>query len=158
NLATLYRDQGQHDKAEPLLVEAVVEARKTYGLGHANTQTMLSHLTILYSKKGTPERAEPLLREMVEFLREHPGEQSDLLAKGLERLAGNMLEQKKYTQAEQCGRECLALRRVEEPPWPAPRGAAERVLRRRGARTLRVTVGRRCGAILREDAPEPGAG
>jgi serine/threonine protein kinase/tetratricopeptide (TPR) repeat protein len=115
NLATLYRDQGQHDKAEPLLVEAVAEARKTYGLGHADTQTFLSHLTILYHMKGTPERAEPLLREMVEFLRGHPGEQSYVLANGLERLAGNLLEQKKYAQAESCARECLALRSKHRP-------------------------------------------
>ncbi len=117
NLAVLYRDQGQYEKAEALFLEALAAARKTYGLGGNDTQNILSHLTMLFSKKGTPERAEPFLRELVSFLREHPGDRSYLLGNGLGDLAFNLLEQKKYTEAEPVARECLAIRSKNKPEW-----------------------------------------
>jgi serine/threonine protein kinase/tetratricopeptide (TPR) repeat protein len=117
NLAVLYRDQGQYGKGEPLFLEALAEARKTYGPGHADTQNILSHLTILYSKKGTPERTEPYLRDLVSFLREHPGDRSYLLGNGLGDLAFNLLELKKYAEAEPVARECLAIRSKNKPEW-----------------------------------------
>src|SRR5262249_38234737 len=58
---------------------------------------------------------EPLLRELVSFLRGQPGPESYLLANELGYLAGNLLEQKKYAEAEAFARECLAIRGKYRP-------------------------------------------
>ena len=76
-----HRDR--YSEAESLLREAIARSKETHGLAHDDTHTAISHLAILYRKQGTPHLSEPLLRELVEFVREHPGQGSYLYANEL---------------------------------------------------------------------------
>jgi tetratricopeptide (TPR) repeat protein/tRNA A-37 threonylcarbamoyl transferase component Bud32 len=115
NLAVLYRECRRYGEAEPLFREAVAGARKTFGLGHPNTHHLINHLAILHGKQGKPHLAEPLLRELVSFLKDQPGPKSVYYANGLGCLSENLLEQKKYAEAEPFARDCLAIRAKNRP-------------------------------------------
>jgi eukaryotic-like serine/threonine-protein kinase len=115
NLGVLYRDRDRYSEAESLLREAIARSKETYGLAHDDTHTAIAHLTILYRKQGKPHLSEPLLRESVEFVRKHPGQGSYLYANELGYLADNLLDQKKYAEAEPFARECLAIRAKNKP-------------------------------------------
>ncbi len=115
NLGVLYRDRDRYSEAESLLREAIARSKETFGLAHDDTHTAISHLAILYRKQGTPHKSEPLLRESVEFVRKHPGQGSYLYANELGYLSDNLLDQKKYAEAEPFARECLAIRAKNKP-------------------------------------------
>jgi eukaryotic-like serine/threonine-protein kinase len=115
NLGVLYRDWNRFTESEPLFREAIVRSRETHGLGHQDTHTAVAHLAILHRRQGTPHLTESLLRELVEFLRDRPGPGSKLYANELGYLADNLLDQKKYAEAEPVARECLAIRARNKP-------------------------------------------
>ncbi len=115
NLGTLHRDLKRYDQAEPLIFEAVNLARKTMGLGSPSTQTIISHWSELCQQRGQPEKAEPVLRELVAYVREHPGPGRFLLANELGYLAGNLIDQKRFAEAEPIARECLEIRTKNGP-------------------------------------------
>jgi len=66
NLGILYREQGQYDKAENLLIEARNKRQKTQGEDHPHTLESVHELAILYKEQGYYDKAEPLLDEVVE--------------------------------------------------------------------------------------------
>jgi tetratricopeptide (TPR) repeat protein len=115
NLGVFYRDRGRYGEAEPLLAEAVAGARQTHGLSHPHTQEIIRSLAFLHTKQGTPHRAESLLRELVAVLRDQAGPESVPYANQLGWLSMNLLEQKKYAEAEPVARDCLALRAKNRP-------------------------------------------
>ena len=115
NLGVLYRDRGRHDEAEPLLREALAGARKSLGLGHEDTRTIIQNLAVLHGRQGKPQLDEANFREVVAFLREHPVSDPLAYAEYLGELAGNLLAQKKYAEAEPIARECLAIRSEKRP-------------------------------------------
>lgn len=115
NLGTLHRDLKRYDQAEPLIFEAVNLSRKTLGLGSPNTQIIISHWSELCQERGQPEKAEPVLRELVAYVREHPGPGRFLLANELSYLAANLIDQKRFAEAEPIARECLEIRTQNGP-------------------------------------------
>ncbi len=115
NLAALYTGRGRYDEAEPLLREAVAAAKKKLGPGHPLTQTVVNELVDLHGKQGQPQLGEPLLRESAAFLRDQAGADSLAYANQLASLAHNLLEQKKYAEAEPVARDCLAIQTAKEP-------------------------------------------
>ena len=58
DLALLYKKQGDHDKAEPLLLEAVKGRRLKLGDTHPHTKESLKNLIELYEAWDKPEKAE----------------------------------------------------------------------------------------------------
>jgi non-specific serine/threonine protein kinase/serine/threonine-protein kinase len=115
NLGIVYRDRGRYDEAEPLLREALAGAEKRLGLGHELTQTIILNVADLHGRQGRPHLTEPILRRVVKFLREHPVSDPLVYAVQLGELAGNLLAQKKYAEAEPMARECLAIRSEKRP-------------------------------------------
>jgi ATP/maltotriose-dependent transcriptional regulator MalT len=115
NLAMLYLDQGQDRQAEPLLREAVAGGKKQLGLGHPQTHWFIDCLANLCSKQGQPQLVEPELRDLLAFSRDKDGPDSPAHARHLARLAQNLLEQKKYAEAESAARDCMTIRAKKEP-------------------------------------------
>ena len=56
-LAVLYKEQGDYDKAEPLLVEALKGRRLKLGDTHPHTLESLKNLIDLYKVWNKPEKA-----------------------------------------------------------------------------------------------------
>ncbi|MFL5243587.1 MAG: tetratricopeptide repeat protein [Gemmataceae bacterium] len=110
NLAVHYRDRSRYEEAEPLFQEALTGAKKKLGLGDERTQTIIGNFVELRNRQGKPQLAEPMIRELVTFLRDHPPSNPALYADELGYLASNLLEQKKYAEAEPFARECLSIR------------------------------------------------
>jgi eukaryotic-like serine/threonine-protein kinase len=115
NLALLYRDRGRLHEANQLLDEAVAHATKRLGLSHPQTQRTILNQAEVLSKMSKPELAEPRLRELAAFLRDTPGSTDLAYAHQLERLAENLLEQKKYADSAVTIRECFAIVGEREP-------------------------------------------
>ena len=57
-LAVLYREQGDYDKAEPLFLEAINGRRLKLGETHPHTQESIRNLTGLYEAWNKPKEAE----------------------------------------------------------------------------------------------------
>jgi serine/threonine protein kinase/Flp pilus assembly protein TadD len=116
NLGSLYRDRGRLDEAESLLREALAGAREAFGLGDPMvTHQIVNHLAILHAKQGKPQLSEPILREVVAHLREHAPPDSAAYGNELGFLSRNLLDQKKYGEAESILRESLALAERNAP-------------------------------------------
>jgi len=58
DLAMLYKEQNDYDKAEALLLEAVEGSRLKLGDTHPHTKESLNNLIDLYEAWGKPEEAE----------------------------------------------------------------------------------------------------
>ena len=57
DLAVLYKEQGDYDKAEPLLVHAFEGRRLKLGDAHPHTLQSLNNLITLYEAWNKPEKA-----------------------------------------------------------------------------------------------------
>jgi serine/threonine protein kinase len=108
NLAELYRDDEKYDRAEPLFREVVEGARSRLGLAHAETQTYFRNLCACHEQMEQPARAEPLWRELAAFLKQRAGADSPAYAHELAALGRNLLQQKRFIEAEPLLRESLA--------------------------------------------------
>jgi serine/threonine protein kinase/tetratricopeptide (TPR) repeat protein len=114
-LALLYQERGQYGEAEPLFREAATGAKKRLGMDDSRTQRFINNQADLLSKQGKLQLAESLLRELVAFLRGKPGADSPVYASQLARLSQNLLEQMRFTEAEQVAREALVIQTNKEP-------------------------------------------
>ncbi|MGB3188784.1 MAG: CHAT domain-containing tetratricopeptide repeat protein, partial [Limnoraphis sp.] len=56
-LASLYRNQGRYDQAEPLYERSLAIAEKALGENHPHVATSLSHLAYLYNSQGDTTQA-----------------------------------------------------------------------------------------------------
>jgi hypothetical protein len=56
-VAELYRNQGDYDKAEQLSLEAEETARRVFGNGHDITNSSVNNLIKLYGAWDKPEKA-----------------------------------------------------------------------------------------------------
>ena len=62
NLASMYRAQEHHDKAEPLFIRALDIFEKVLGTDYPHIATNLNNLGLLYIKQGHYDKAEPLFK------------------------------------------------------------------------------------------------
>jgi tetratricopeptide (TPR) repeat protein len=122
NLGRLYQERGRYDEAQRLLHEVVAAARRTLRPADPHMQGFLGNLMFLYrqqadryARMGQPARAEPLLRLVAGFIRDRAGPESPAYTGLLALLSINLLEQKKYVEAEATARDCLAIRVRQEP-------------------------------------------
>lgn len=75
NMTAAYlHNQGQLDKAEPLLIEAMLARRESLGDSHQNTLQAVSNLAMLLHDKGDYTQAQPLFEEAVKGLRSALGD------------------------------------------------------------------------------------
>jgi len=110
NLAFLYRDQGRHTDAEPLLQRSLTILEKAFGGDHPEVANALCNLGQLYEDQGRYTEARPLLQRALDirekaFGREHPD-----IALSLNNLAFLYQDQGRYAEAEPLFQRSLAIR------------------------------------------------
>ena len=74
NLAELYRNMGQYEKAEPLYSQALEIRKRVLGEGHPDYALSLNNLAELYKDMGQYEKAEPLYLQALEIRKRVLGE------------------------------------------------------------------------------------
>jgi serine/threonine protein kinase len=114
NLALAYRDAGRPEKAIPLLEEATAGFEKR-GFRYEDAERSLVNLVRLYERLKQFERAEAWRRKWLTVIKQRSGAESANYARELAGLGQNLLEQQRWTEAEQILRECLAIRQKKEP-------------------------------------------
>jgi tetratricopeptide (TPR) repeat protein len=67
NLANIYSDLGDYQKAEPLYKRALEIREKVLGPDHPDVSDSLNNLANLYSDLGHYQRAEPLYKRALEI-------------------------------------------------------------------------------------------
>jgi tetratricopeptide (TPR) repeat protein len=113
NLGVNYKDAGRLEQALPLLVEAHQAAKK-----HAELQWVSGELLDAYGKAGKTTEFADLLRERLPEARKALPKDSPQLAGMLAQLGLNLLQQKKWSEAEPLLRECLAIReKTQSDMW-----------------------------------------
>ncbi len=68
NLATLYRNQGRYEEAEPLYREALQLCRELLGDRHPYVAGSLNNLATLYRNQGRYEEAEPMYLQALKIV------------------------------------------------------------------------------------------
>jgi tetratricopeptide (TPR) repeat protein len=113
-LSSLLQDKGEPDKAEALLRDAL-QVSRTLPTADADRSPVLLMLGELLMDRGDPAGAEAFYREALEIRRAERRPDDLGITTALARLGNNLLEQKKYTQAEPLLRECLKIREDQMP-------------------------------------------
>ena len=108
DLTSYFSKQGQYERAEPLLIEAVSGRRSAFGDADARTLASISSLGALHSDRGKHDMAEPLLREALTTRRETLGSDHPDTLKSLNVLALLLFERGEYSQAEPLYEEAIA--------------------------------------------------
>src|SRR5262249_5192335 len=108
NLGANYRDAGRLKEAIPLLEEALDRAKKLKPLP-SFLAFVPGALAETYDRAEMFDKSEPLYRELLERSKQHVGAEHPRTAEALAQLGSNLLQQKKYPDAEPILRECLAV-------------------------------------------------
>jgi serine/threonine protein kinase len=114
NLAKCYRNANKLDKAMPLFQEAAAGFEKRQ-FRHAHAGRTLSDLISAHEDLKQFSDAEGWRRKWLGVLKERDGVDSLPYANELGALGANLLQQKKWTEAEPVLREALALLEQKEP-------------------------------------------
>jgi tetratricopeptide (TPR) repeat protein/tRNA A-37 threonylcarbamoyl transferase component Bud32 len=115
NLAVAYREAGQIDRAVSLLEQVVKDLRAKVGPDHPNTLKVEQNLADAYAAAGTHATAETLLRDVVERARKRFGSGDPNTTATLASLGSNLIQQRKWAEAEPTLRECLTSREKTQP-------------------------------------------
>jgi serine/threonine-protein kinase len=110
-IGQLYENIGLHDRAQPLLVEALKLRRQTLGNESLDVATTLIHLGEVTRLKGDYAGSEPLFREALALRRKLLGAEHKHVAESLNKLGHLLVERGNYSEAESSLREALAMRR-----------------------------------------------
>jgi len=110
-IGQLYENIGLHDRAQPLLVEALKLRRQTLGNESLDVATTLNHLGEVTRLKGDYAGSEPLFREALTLRRKLLGAEHKDVAESLNKLGHLLVERGNYSEAESFIREALAMRR-----------------------------------------------
>jgi tetratricopeptide (TPR) repeat protein len=115
NLAEIYIYQRKYDQAEPLTKFAYEQRRETLGNTDPDVLVWLNNLAGLYVAQGKPDKSETLLAEALEHLRPKLPKEHPQIGATLAMLTLARLQLKNYAEAEEVGRECLAIREKQAP-------------------------------------------
>ena len=119
SLATLYADQGQYAKAEPLYVACLEKRRIALGESHPSTLVSENNLAGLYESQGQYAKAEPLYVACLEKTRIALGESHPDTLTSENNLAGLYYSQGQYIRAESlfavCLEKCLVVLGEDHP-------------------------------------------
>lgn len=117
NIASLLKEQGKLDEAEPLCQQAVAMSRSKLGNDHHITITSLSNLATLYTQQGQLGdeaklgEAELLCREALDVCQRKWGTDHECTLIALNNLASLHKERGNLDDAEMMYRQCLAVSR-----------------------------------------------
>lgn len=107
NLALLYKDQGDYQRAEPYFQEALSLRERIFGPEHPEVATAASNLAELYRVQGDYTAAEPLYRRAIAICEARLGPAHSELAIGLNNAAAMYRDRGDYTTAEPLYRRAL---------------------------------------------------
>ncbi len=114
NLAFGYQDAEKLEQALPLFQEAVAGMEKRR-FQHEHSGRIVNNLIGCYERLKQFDQAEPWRRKSLAVLKDRAGADSVPFAGELAALGLNLLQQKKWTDAEAVLRECLAIREKKQP-------------------------------------------
>ena len=118
SLVGAYVDAGQIDEANKLLEQvgdALDRAAQRPGPLPSQLASVRWELLMTYERAGSYDKAEAMYRQLLEETREQYGPADPRTAGRMAQLGLNLLNQKKWTEAETLLRECLAIREKIEP-------------------------------------------
>jgi tetratricopeptide (TPR) repeat protein len=99
NLALLYRQMGNYEKALPLYQRALEKYEKVLGPEHPDVATTLDNLALLYESMGNYEKALPLYQRAFDIREQFLGSQHPDVAITLNNLAGLYRHMGNYKKA-----------------------------------------------------------
>lgn len=105
-----YARLGIHDRALPMLEDALAKGRQAFGPEHLRVAQSLNDLGVLHRSLGSPAAAEPLLVESLGMRRRLLGSDHNDVAITLVELARVLRERGRTADAEPLAREALAIR------------------------------------------------
>nr|QKW93719.1 photosystem I assembly protein Ycf3 [Vitiosangium cumulatum] len=108
-LGDLYRLQGDHARAEPLIQRALASREEALGKQHPDVAQTLNNLAILYYEQGLYSRAEPLYERALAIREAALGKQHPDVAQTLNNLAILYVQQGLYSRAEPLYERALAI-------------------------------------------------
>ena len=118
-------DAGKFDEGITLLESTLADFRETVGPGSLDTLTCQLFLGAGYDAKGDRVRAEQTLRSALQGLRALGKDQEDRATLAAEFLGVNLVEQRKYSQAEPILRQALTYRdKGDKDDWQLYRAQA----------------------------------
>ncbi len=109
NLAELYRAQGRHAEAEPLVCRALAIFEQALGADHPLVATNLNNLALLYQAQGRPAEAEPLHLRALAIREQALGPDHPNVAASLNNLAELYRAQGRPAEAEPLCHRALAI-------------------------------------------------
>jgi tetratricopeptide (TPR) repeat protein len=115
NLGVNYRDAGRLEEGIRCLEEALARARNRPAPLPVELTRIRSMLATTYDRANQFAKSEGLYREFADEARQQFGADNPRTARTLAQLGSNLLQQKKYSDAESVLRESLAIREKKEP-------------------------------------------
>ena len=115
NLGAAYRDAGQPDRAASVYEQALARRRVKLPADHPDVLANIHTLAARYEALTQYAKAESLRREAVEKTGKLPGGPSPQAADALHALGVNLLQQRKWADAEAVFQNCLAIRERKQP-------------------------------------------
>jgi tetratricopeptide (TPR) repeat protein len=109
-LARIYIQTEQKDKAEPLLQQALAGLEQRLGVSHPALGPVLHYLAALHESSGQYEQAAPLYQRALAVSEQGLGTEHPQLAATLSRLAGLFEEMEQDDQAEPLYEKALAIK------------------------------------------------
>ena len=124
-LARTQIDAGKFDEGISRLVSTLGDFRETLGPGSYDTLNCALYLGVAYDAKGDRVRAEQTLRSALQGLRALGKDNEDQAALAAEFLGLNLVEQRKYSQADPILRQALTYReKGDKEDWQLYRAQA----------------------------------
>jgi tetratricopeptide (TPR) repeat protein len=114
SLAKGYQAAGKLDLALPLYQEAAVGIEKR-GFQHEHAGRVVNNLSGCYEQLGKFDQAERWRRKWLAVVKERSGADSLAYATELAAFGWNLLQQKKWNDAEAGLRDCLTIRTKKQP-------------------------------------------
>ncbi len=114
NLALAYQDTGRLPDAIALFEQAATSVERRH-YRHEHRDWIIGSTVSAYEAAKQFDHAEAWLRKWLDVVRKESGAESPVYANGLAYLGRNLLQQRKFAQAESTLRECLAIRETQEP-------------------------------------------
>jgi len=116
NLAGLYFDSGELDKAESLFLEALDINRRVLGDEHLHVAHALNNLGVLYSEMNRLDEAEKMQAEAYEIYRSCVGALNRHTATSLNNRGSILVDRGRYNEAGPLLAEALRIRQSVLPP------------------------------------------
>jgi tetratricopeptide (TPR) repeat protein len=114
NLALAYQDAGRLEEAIRLLEQAATGIEKR-GFQHQHAHRIIPNTAAAYEEARQFGKAEAWRRKWLAHVKEKAGAESLPYAADLVALGFNLLQQKKWAEAETVLRECLTIREKKQP-------------------------------------------